>query len=312
MQSDFERATCLEVVRQTRNVPRRRSSSANAGVLVIAADEAGRGPLAGPVVAAAIARWLPRDKSLPLGWIGLNDSKAMTESQRERTARDIDQALASGCRASLIAKNVHFVEAPVIDELNILQASLEAMAVCIHGCLVSSRELYGPAVVTPGNVVILVDGPYLPHCLRIPGSRGGKPPKRGLLAPADVTELSRYAACARAIVKGDARCPSVALASVAAKVARDAHMTDVLDSKHPSYGFAKHKGYPVPSHVEVLSRLGPITGVHRRTYGPVKRAEGLWKKRNAALHRGKLAKKASTTAPRKKKSSLYTPVVRKR
>lgn len=76
-----------------------------------------------------------------------------------------------------------------------------------------------------------------------------------------------------AIVKGDARSLSIAAASILAKTARDAFMVE-LDSRHPGYGFARHKGYPVPEHLRALERLGPCPA-HRRSFAPVRKVLGL-------------------------------------
>jgi ribonuclease HII len=72
----------------------------------------------------------------------------------------------------------------------------------------------------------------------------------------------------RALIKGDARCLSIAAASIVAKVVRDRMMID-LDRLFPAFGFRKHKGYPTREHVEALRRHGP-TPVHRRSFGPVR------------------------------------------
>ncbi len=73
----------------------------------------------------------------------------------------------------------------------------------------------------------------------------------------------------QAVVKGDARHPAIAAASILAKVARDAQMR-ALDARHPDYGFARHKGYPTREHLAALERLGPLPE-HRRSFGPVRR-----------------------------------------
>lgn len=73
----------------------------------------------------------------------------------------------------------------------------------------------------------------------------------------------------QAVVKGDARHPAIAAASILAKVARDAQML-ALDACHPDYGFARHKGYPTREHLAALERLGPLPE-HRRSFGPVRR-----------------------------------------
>ncbi len=75
------------------------------------------------------------------------------------------------------------------------------------------------------------------------------------------------------IVKGDARSLTIAAASILAKTTRDAYMVE-LDARHPGYGFAKHKGYPVKSHVEAIGRLG-VCPEHRRSFTPVRNALGL-------------------------------------
>lgn len=75
------------------------------------------------------------------------------------------------------------------------------------------------------------------------------------------------------IIKGDAKSLSIAAASILAKTARDALMTE-LDAQYPGYGFAKHKGYPVKEHVAALDKLG-ASAVHRTSFGPVRKALGL-------------------------------------
>ena len=77
----------------------------------------------------------------------------------------------------------------------------------------------------------------------------------------------------QAIIKGDAKSASIAAASILAKVERDAVMR-TLDLRYPGYGFADHKGYPVPAHYDALARLGPCAA-HRRSFGPVRKALGL-------------------------------------
>ncbi|MGP5308656.1 ribonuclease HII [Vreelandella alkaliphila] len=73
----------------------------------------------------------------------------------------------------------------------------------------------------------------------------------------------------QAVVKGDARHPAIAAASILAKVARDAQMAE-LDLRYPDYGFARHKGYPTKEHLAALSAHGPLAE-HRRSFAPVQR-----------------------------------------
>lgn len=78
----------------------------------------------------------------------------------------------------------------------------------------------------------------------------------------------------QAVVKGDARHPAIAAASILAKVARDAAML-ALHEHHPEYGFARHKGYPTAEHLAALERLGALSE-HRRSFAPVKRQLALF------------------------------------
>ena len=77
----------------------------------------------------------------------------------------------------------------------------------------------------------------------------------------------------QAIIKGDAKSITIGAASIVAKVHRDRLMRD-LDREHPGYGFAEHKGYPTPEHLEALARLGACV-IHRRSFAPVAKALGL-------------------------------------
>jgi ribonuclease HII len=75
------------------------------------------------------------------------------------------------------------------------------------------------------------------------------------------------------IIHGDALSLTIAAASILAKTTRDALMCE-LDAIHPGYGFSRHKGYPTAEHFDALGRLGACP-VHRRSFGPVRRALGL-------------------------------------
>jgi len=89
----------------------------------------------------------------------------------------------------------------------------------------------------------------------------------------DAKRLKEIAIPQQAIIKGDTKSASIAAASILAKVARDAVM-QTLDSRHPGYGFADHKGYPVRVHYAALARLGACEA-HRRSFGPVRKVLGL-------------------------------------
>lgn len=189
-----------------------------APAIIAGVDEAGRGPLAGPVVSAAVV--LHDDIALP----GLRDSKALTPRQRARLAGDIRR------RAQAFA--VAMATPEEIDELNILEASLKAMARAVE-----------KLKLTPTHV--RVDGNRLP---RFDG-------------------LSRTV-IAEAVVRGDASVPAISAASILAKVCRDGLMQR-WHRRYPQYGFDRHKGYPTPRHLEALALHGPCP-IHRRTFGPVR------------------------------------------
>ena len=84
----------------------------------------------------------------------------------------------------------------------------------------------------------------------------------------DGNRLPRWAYPSEPVVKGDARVPAIAAASILAKVQRDRELVE-LDRQYPGYGFAAHKGYPTAAHLEALRALG-VTPVHRRSFGPVR------------------------------------------
>ena len=180
-------------------------------------DEAGRGPLAGPVVAAAVV--------LPMGYElrGLNDSKKLTARRREALytqLMDDDRVLKCVAEASV----------QEIDELNILRATHLAMA----------RAAQGIAAAVD---FCLIDG------LAVPG----------------------FPLPSRNLVKGDARCLSIAAASVLAKVTRD-HYMQKLAAEFPQYGFERHAGYGTKAHLEAIRQYG-VTVHHRRSFAPVAQME---------------------------------------
>jgi ribonuclease HII len=184
------------------------------GFLCVAGvDEVGRGPLAGPVTAAAVVL---RIGAIPAG---LRDSKALTAARRSALAAEIH-----ACADVAVAH----ASVDEIDLLNILQASLLAMR----------RAL--AALPHPPDYA-LVDGNRLPVALPC---------------------------AAEALVGGDARCLSIAAASIVAKVARDALMAD-LARQHPGYGWEANAGYPTPAHLIALKALG-ASPHHRRSFAPVR------------------------------------------
>jgi ribonuclease HII len=180
-------------------------------------DEAGRGPWAGPVVAAAV---ILDPERIPAG---IDDSKALDEDAREIVYRRLVE----------VAEVAVAIAGPDrIDRDNILNATMWAMAEAVAGLARAPR-------------LALIDGNRMP----------------------------RLACATRAIVKGDARCLSIAAASIVAKVTRDRLMV-ALSREHPGYGFERHKGYGTPEHQAALHRLG-VSPIHRRSFKPVQLVLGL-------------------------------------
>jgi Ribonuclease HII len=187
------------------------------GSLVCGIDEAGRGPLAGPVSAGAAV--LPDD--FPLDALG--DSKALSARRREEAyALIVDRSLAWA---------VAWAYPCEIDELNILGATMLAMR---RAYALVRAKLAASGAAQPAAVY--VDGNRLPD-LRLGEARAISP------------------RCA-AVVKGDVIVPAIMAASILAKVARDRAM-ERYDWLYPEYGYGKHKGYPTASHRALCRELGP-------------------------------------------------------
>ncbi len=183
-------------------------------ILVVGIDEAGRGALAGPVVAAAVVF---RPDCMPAR---INDSKLLKPLHREHLSKEIfSVALSVG---------VGIVQAQEIDEVNILQATFTAMHLAVEECMNALGQEF--------RVHLLVDGNrFRPH--QYPHTT---------------------------IVDGDARCVSIAAASIIAKTTRDAIMTQAHDT-FPEYGFASHKGYATREHRAAILSNGP-TSIHRKSF----------------------------------------------
>lgn len=173
-------------------------------------DEAGRGPLAGPVVIASVI--MPEDSMIE----GVNDSKKISEKKREILYEKIIK--------EAISYSAIVVDHKTIDEINILNATKQ-------GLTQSIKEL------KEKPDLILVDA--LEH-----------------INTCQIPYLS--------MIKGDAKCYSIAAASIIAKVTRDRIMRQ-WDEVYPQYGFAKHKGYGTAAHIEAIKKYG-LCPIHRRSF----------------------------------------------
>lgn len=181
------------------------------GVKYIAGiDEAGRGPLAGPVVVACVV--LPENSMIE----GVNDSKKVSEAKREKLYDTIIQ--------EAISYGVGIIYQDEIDEINILQATKKGVTEAIKQMEVKPNIIMVDAL----NGIDTMGIPY------------------------------------KSIIKGDAKCYSIAAASIIAKVTRDRIMRE-WDKVYPEYGFASHKGYGTAKHIAAIKEFGPCP-IHRKSF----------------------------------------------
>eukprot|EP01068_Selenidium_serpulae_P013610 Selendium_serpulae@DN5987_c0_g1_i1.p2 len=223
---------------------------------VIGVDEAGRGPLAGPVVVAAIA--IPLDMEIE----GITDSKAVKEEDREKIFDDL--MTRPGIVFSIVERdNLD------IDKMNILAATLDGMAEAAinvtNACLQSS---WAPHSSSDGRPPLRAEkGSYSDEIPEKHKSKKGKVLIDGNKVPPSLQTWSSILDC-EPVVKGDANVFSIAAASILAKVTRDRIML-AYHKKFPEYGFVQHKGYPTSSHQSACLKYG-LCEIHRMTFKPIR------------------------------------------
>ncbi len=223
----------------------------NEGLVEAGCDEAGRGPLAGPVFAAAVI--LPQDFHHPL----LNDSKQMTEHSRDILRPIIEK--------EAVAWAVTAVSAEEIDRINILNASIAGMqrsvmklGVMPEFLLIDGNRFrpftYIEALAAQGSLfgdeTVQTDATSL----------SGPNEQPGPGAQAAIYDRIPYSC----IVKGDGKFAPIAAASVLAKTYRDEYMRK-LAAEYPQYGWDRNMGYPTAEHIEAIHRHG-LTPHHRRSF----------------------------------------------
>ena len=180
----------------------------NTGIKLIGGiDEAGRGPLAGPVVVACAV--MPADSMIE----GVNDSKKVSEKKREKLYEEIIE--------NAISYGVGIIDQKEIDSINILNATKFGLTTAVKDLKIKPN-------------LILVDA---------------------------LTNIDTCGIPYRSIIKGDAKCYSIACASIIAKVTRDRIMRE-WDKIYPQYGFEKHKGYGTKAHIEAIKEYG-LCPLHR-------------------------------------------------
>ncbi|MGK0619277.1 ribonuclease HII [Meiothermus cerbereus] len=198
------------------------------GLRVAGVDEAGRGALAGPVVAAAVILPPPQDQTQ----YPFQDSKTLSARLRDQMADQI--------RVVALAWGVGWAGVAEIDRLGILKATHLAAARALAQLAVPAEALL--------TDYLRLEREWRQYLHNNPP----RPDSPGLL---------------RCPPKADQNSPTVAAASILAKVARDRYM-EGLEQRYPGYGFAQHKGYGTALHLQALDKLGPCEE-HRRTFAPV-------------------------------------------
>lgn len=195
---------------------------------VIGVDEAGRGPLAGPVAVGVVM--VPEGFDVMKEFAGVADSKKLSEKKRER----IFEMLQKRAEQSDVRFAVEFESAKVIDVEGVAEAVRKAISRGIHS--IESRRNQMSTNLSTSDFDILLDG--------------------ALHAPPEYSQET--------IINGDELIPIISLASIAAKVSRDRLMCE-LAKEYPEYGFEQHKGYGTKAHYEALSKYG-LCNIHRRTF----------------------------------------------
>lgn len=201
---------------------------------VIGIDEAGRGPLAGPVIASALAMTKSKVESLKLKagdsptendlLLDVKDSKKLSPKKREKLFELLTQN-------PDIKYGVGIVSEKIIDKENILQATLMAMKMAVENLMEKEQQINSQ------NSVILIDG-------------------KNIIENLDFDQHS--------IINGDNKVWSIAAASIIAKVTRDRIMQK-YHKKYPQYCFDKHKGYGTKLHFEMIAKYGQCE-IHRKSF----------------------------------------------
>ncbi|WP_315041617.1 ribonuclease HII [Faucicola mancuniensis] len=220
---------------------------------IIGVDEVGRGPLLGDVVVCALvfdndiltvkqdslSKDLSKADSVGLvenhALTALTDSKKLSDKKRETLFPIIEQ--------TATYHKIVKISASLIDELNILQATLLGMKQAIASVIEQILQTHPNATFS-----VMVDGNKLPVLFDLP--------------------FYERIVCEMAVVKGDGKHACISGASVLAKVVRDRDMVE-LAKIYPDYGIEKHKGYPTAVHIQAIEKYG-ILPMHRKSFAPIK------------------------------------------
>lgn len=195
---------------------------------VIGVDEAGRGALAGPVGVAALCL----DCDFTFADTTVRDSKKMSARARRTSFESM-----------LNQEPIHHVELvsnEIVDDMNVLHATLYGMHKCVVSCIDQLKQKY--ELPDDVRICVLVDGNQ-----RIPD------------LPAGIAQ--------RTVEQGDFNCYTIAAASILAKESRDTFVTEVMHPEFPEYNFQKHKAYGTSEHLDAIRRFGVCT-YHRKSFAP--------------------------------------------
>ena len=199
---------------------------------VFGIDEAGRGPLAGPVVAASV--WIKKEFFLNGQFLKLKDSKKITPKKREEIFRFLR-------KSPFIKWSTGRVSEKIIDKINILEATKLAMKRAVNNLERKLRKQKEIKKKNRNKIFLILDGNF----------------KINHFYPQ------------KSIIKADENVFSCQIASIVAKIIRD-RIIERKHKLYPEYRFDKHKGYPTKLHIKLLKKLGP-SEIHRKSFGPVAR-----------------------------------------
>lgn len=226
---------------------------------VMGIDEAGRGPLAGPVVAAAAI--------VPTNIAGVVDSKKVTkEETRERLYQEIVSSPNVRWAAAV-------VDAPRIDEINILQATMQAMKMAANAVMAQEPvDRCEVASVAHTGCYVVCGQRSLTDEIDVASGDRKALDSESVYALVDGNRVPKEMPCtSEFIIKGDSKEYSIAAASIIAKVTRD-RLMNAYDELYPEFGLQQHKGYPTANHRAAVHEHG-ASPIHRRTFAPLKHME---------------------------------------
>lgn len=251
--------TCLP-----RDIEQQVLNSNDSVQFVLGIDEAGRGPLAGPVVAAAV---IP-----PQNIEGVVDSKKIT---KEEDREDLYERLVG---MQNIQWAVSIIDAQRIDEINILQATLEGMQKAATALVCPAQvnlPMVSEASITRSGCYVVVSDTKLVTSEETVTVKEGSTVGGELLkdnrfyALIDGNKVPKQMPCdSESVIKGDSKEFCIAAASILAKVTRDRLMHG-YDELYPHYNLKQHKGYPTAHHMKAVTEHG-ASPIHRRTFAPLK------------------------------------------